>query len=93
MRVNTSRWALVGSVSIRTVTGVRRTDLIADQGGYVLQQAADAGVRLPSLVVLVRRPGLGSRRAAGLGDGVYLGGRPSSVTVSSTHAWRRCQIS
>ena len=42
------RWVLVGSVSIGTSDlGAGEPDLVAGQGGEVLQQAAEAGVGLP----------------------------------------------
>jgi hypothetical protein len=50
-------------------------DLVAGQGGQVLQQGAEAAVGLPGRVVLVGGLGLGGRGAAGRGDRVVLLGR------------------
>ena len=50
-------------------------DLVAGQGGQVLQQAAEAAVGLPGRIVLAGRLGLGGCGAAGRGDGVIRGGR------------------
>src|SRR5277367_194651 len=50
-------------------------DLVAGQGGEVLQQAAEAAVGLPGRVVLAGGLGLGGRGAAAWGDGAGRGGR------------------
>jgi hypothetical protein len=55
--------------------GAGEPDLVAGQGGQVLQQAAEAVIGLPGLVVLVRGLGLGGRGAAGRGDRAGRGGR------------------
>src|SRR5271155_2830381 len=47
--------------------GAREPDLVTGQGGQVLQQAAEAVIGLPGLVVLVGGLGLGGRGAAGRG--------------------------
>ena len=44
--------------------GSGEPDLVAGQGGQVLQQAAEAPVGLPGWIVLIGRLGLGGRRAA-----------------------------
>src|SRR5579871_2350521 len=50
-------------------------DLVAGEGGQVLDQAAEAAVGLPGRVVLAGGLGLGGRGAAGCGDGAGRGGR------------------
>src|SRR5271170_1102968 len=52
--------------------GAGVADLVAGQGGQVVQQAAEAVVGLPGWVVLVGGLGLGGRGAAGRGDRVAL---------------------
>ena len=54
MRSKACRWVLVGSASIGTVTaGAGEPDLVAGQGGQVLEQAAEAAVGAAGRVVLV----------------------------------------
>ena len=55
--------------------GAGEPDLVAGQGGQVLQQAAEAAVGLPGRVVLAGGFGLGGRGAAGRRDGVIRDGR------------------
>ena len=55
--------------------GSGEPDLVAGQGGQVLQQAAEAAVGPPGRVALAGRFGLGGRGAAGRGDRVFLRGR------------------
>jgi hypothetical protein len=50
-------------------------DLVAGQGGQVLQQTVEAAVGLPGRVVLRRGLGLGGRGAASRDDGVVRYGR------------------
>ena len=54
MNSKACRWTVVGSASIAMVTWVPvLPDLVAGQGGQVLQQAAEAAAGLPGRVVLV----------------------------------------
>ena len=55
--------------------GAGEADLVAGQGGQVLDQAAEAVVGLPGRVVLAGGLGLGSGGAAGRGDRVLRDGR------------------
>jgi hypothetical protein len=62
-RLKASRWALVGSASIGTVARVPgEPDLVASEGGQVLEQAAEAAVGAAGLVMLPG--GLGSAQCA-----------------------------
>src|SRR5580704_5108741 len=54
--------------------GAGEADLVAGQGGQVVQQAAEAAVGPPGLVVLGGGLGLGGGRAAGGRDRAGLGG-------------------
>jgi hypothetical protein len=55
--------------------GSGEPDLVAGQGGQVVQQGAEVAVGLPGRVVLAGRLGLGGRGAAGRPDGVVRDGR------------------
>ena len=52
--------------------GAGEPDLVAGQGGQVLEQAAEAAVGLPGRVVLAGGLGLGAGGAPGGGDRVVL---------------------
>lgn len=76
MRSKASRWVPVGSASTGTVTRVRgELDLVAGQGGQVLEQAAEAMLGSVGWVALARGLGLGADRAAGRGDRITRSGR------------------
>ena len=72
--------------------GAGEPDLVAGQGGQVLQQAAEAAVRLPGRVVLGGGLGLGGCGAAGGGDWVVLGGRVLVGEGQRGPGLGRCQV-
>ena len=72
--------------------GAGEPDLVAGQGGQVLDQAAEAVVGLSGRVVLAGGLGLRRRGPAGRGDGIVLRRGSWSVKVSGAQARRRCQV-
>jgi hypothetical protein len=72
--------------------GAGEPDLVAGQGGQVLQQVAEAAVGLPGRVMLAGGLGLRGRGTAGRATGLPGVGGCSSVKVSGAQAWRRCQV-
>ena len=72
--------------------GAGERDLLAGQGGQVLEQPAEAVVGLPGRVVLAGGLGLRPGRAAGRVTGLSWAGGSLSVKVSGAQARRRCQV-
>ena len=87
------RWVLVGSVSIGMVTWVPVVpDLVAGQGGQVLEQASEAVVGLPGGVEWYDALAwAAAERRAGV-TGLPGTGGFWSVKVSGARARRRCQV-
>jgi hypothetical protein len=71
--------------------GVGEADLVAGEGGQVLEQAAEAAVGVAERVVLALALAWAwVERWAGA-TGLVRWGGCSSVKVSGAQAWRRCQ--
>ena len=70
--------------------GAGEADLVAGEGGQVVEQAAEAAVGVAELVALVAGLGVGVGGALGGGDGV--GARWWVFVGEGAQAWRRCQM-